>query len=55
MPVAALADMHGSLQALEPVLGDRRFAAADRVVETLLRPPTAEEATAHWEATRLPG
>jgi predicted phosphodiesterase len=28
---------------------------ADEVAETLLNPPTADEATAQWEATRLPG
>ncbi|MEX0674880.1 MAG: metallophosphoesterase family protein [Gaiellaceae bacterium] len=32
MPTAALADIHGNVQALEAVLADRRFAAAERVV-----------------------
>jgi predicted phosphodiesterase len=32
MPVAALADIHGNVQALEAVLADPRFAAAERVV-----------------------
>jgi predicted phosphodiesterase len=32
MPTAALADIHGNLQALEAVIADPRFAAADRVV-----------------------
>jgi predicted phosphodiesterase len=32
MPVAALADIHGNVQALDAVLADPRFAAAERVV-----------------------
>ena len=32
MAVAALADIHGNSQALEAVLADPRFAAAERVV-----------------------
>ncbi len=32
MPVAAIADIHGNLDALEAVLADPRFAAADSVV-----------------------
>jgi predicted phosphodiesterase len=32
MPTAALADIHGNLQALEAVLADPRLAAADRIV-----------------------
>ena len=32
MPVAALADIHGNVQALDAVLVDPRFASADRVV-----------------------
>jgi len=32
MPTAALADIHGNVQALDAVLADRRFAAAEHVV-----------------------
>ena len=32
MPVAALADIHGNVHALDSVLADSRFAEADRVV-----------------------
>jgi predicted phosphodiesterase len=32
MPTAALADIHGNLQALDAVLADRRFAGAEHVV-----------------------
>jgi predicted phosphodiesterase len=32
MPTAALADIHGNVQALDAVLGDPRFATADRIV-----------------------
>ena len=32
MPTAALADIHGNVQALDAVLADPRFASADRVV-----------------------
>ena len=32
MPTAALADIHGNLQALEAVLADPRLPAADRIV-----------------------
>jgi hypothetical protein len=60
MPTAALADIHGNLPALEAVLADPRCAAgasghpnADDAVETLLTPPTPEEATARWEQSRL--
>jgi predicted phosphodiesterase len=32
MPIAAIADIHGNVQALEAVVADRRFATAERVV-----------------------
>jgi predicted phosphodiesterase len=32
MPTAAIADIHGNLQALEAIVADRRFATAERVV-----------------------
>jgi hypothetical protein len=66
MPVAALADIHGDLGAGVEFLRtdyDVEAAAAavpasgqpnaEEVAETLLNPPTAEEATAEWEAERL--
>jgi hypothetical protein len=64
---AALADLHGNVHAPDAVLGDPRFAAADRIVvlgdvvagtfpvETFERVAarTPDEATAHWESERL--